>query len=111
MDATVVTAVSEFEIVNDEVVGVEEIYTDAIDNEAVEATKERLVAIHDQMDRLVYGTNLVINEQISPEKMSRINDLVLQLEKAAINLGSEITSKAEPSKTDEPEDNEVESKE
>ena len=103
MDATVITQVSEYEIVNDEVVGVEEIYSDAIDNEAFEATKNRIAGLNDQMDRLLYATSLAMNEQVSPERISRINDLVLQLEKAAINLGAAITSTDESGKQIEEE--------
>ncbi len=88
----VVTGVSEFELKKTEIVSKEEIYEDAIDNEAVEATKQRIIEIHDQIENLLYNTGLVMGEKISPEKMSRINDLVLALQKDSLNLGSVITS-------------------
>ena len=87
-----VTGVSEFELKKTEIVNKEEIYEDAIDNEAVEATKQRIIEIHDQIENLLYNTGLVMGEKISPEKMSRINDLVLALQKDSLNLGSVITS-------------------
>ncbi len=90
-DPVVVTGVSEFELKKTEIVGKEEIYEDAIDNEAVEATKQRIVEIHNQMENLLYNTGLVMGENISPEKMSKINDLVLALQKDSLNLGSVIT--------------------
>ena len=91
-DPVVVTGVSEFELKKTEIVSKEEIYEDAIDNEAVEATKQRIIEIHDQIENLLYNTGLVMGEKISPEKMSRINDLVLALLKDSLNLGSVITS-------------------
>ena len=91
-DPVVVTGVSEFELKKTEIVNKEEIYEDAIDNEAVEATKQRIIEIHDQIENLLYNTGLVMGEKISPEKMSRINDLVLALQKDSLNLGSVITS-------------------
>lgn len=91
-DPVVVTGVSEFELKKTEIVSKEEIYEDAIDNEAVEATKQRIIEIHDQIENLLYNTGLVMGEKISPEKMSRINDLVLALQKDSLNLGSVITS-------------------
>ena len=91
-DPVVVTGVSEFELEKTEIVSKEEIYEDAIDNEAVEATKQRIIEIHDQIENLLYNTGLVMGEKISPEKMSRINDLVLALQKDSLNLGSVITS-------------------
>ena len=91
-DPVVVTGVSEFELNKTEIVSKEEIYEDAIDNEAVEATKQRIIEIHDQIENLLYNTGLVMGEKISPEKMSRINDLVLALQKDSLNLGSVITS-------------------
>ncbi len=90
-DPVVVTGVSEFELKKTEIVSKEEIYEDAIDNEAVEATKQRIVEIHNQMENLLYNTGLVMGEKISPEKMSKINDLVLALQKDSLNLGSVIT--------------------
>lgn len=96
MDATVITGVSEFEVVNSEIVGVEEILKDAIDNEAVEATRVRLNEIHRQMENLLYSTGLAIGEEITPEKMSKINDLVLELQKVSLNLGSAITAEDIP---------------
>lgn len=90
-DPVVVTGVSEFELKKTEIVSKEEIYRDAIDNEAVEATKQRIVEIHNQMENLLYNTGLVMGEKISPEKMSKINDLVLALQKDSLNLGSVIT--------------------
>lgn len=91
-DPVVVTGVSEFELKKTEIVSKEEIYEDAIDNEVVEATKQRIIEIHDQIENLLYNTGLVMGEKISPEKMSRINDLVLALQKDSLNLGSVITS-------------------
>lgn len=93
MEPTVITQVSEFEIVNGEVVGVEKIYEDAIDTEAVESARARIGEIHNQIEPLLYSTNLALGEAMSPEKMSRINDLILELQKVSLNLGSEITSK------------------
>lgn len=91
-DPVVVTGVSEFELKKTEIVSKEEIYADAIDNEAVEATKRRITEIHDQIESLLYNTGLAMGENISPEKMSKINDLVLALQKDSLNLGSVITS-------------------
>ena len=91
-DPVVVTGVSEFELKKTEIVSKEEIYEDAIENEAGEATKQRIIEIHDQIENLLYNTGLVMGEKISPEKMSRINDLVLALQKDSLNLGSVITS-------------------
>lgn len=91
-DPVVVTGISEFELKKTEIVSKEEIYEDAIDNEAVEATKQRIIEIHDQIENLLYNTGLVMGEKLSPEKMSKINDLVLALQKDSLNLGSVITS-------------------
>ena len=96
MEPTVITQVSEFEIVNGEVVGVENIYEDAIDTEAVEAARARIGEIHNQIEPLLYSTHLALGEVMSPEKMSRINDLILELQKVSLNLGSEITAKEDP---------------
>lgn len=102
MEPTVITQVSEFEIVNGEVVGVENIYEDAIDTEAVEAARARIGEIHNQIEPLLYSTNLALGEVMSPEKMSRINDLILELQKVSLNLGSEITAKEDsPAETNE----------
>lgn len=91
-EPVVVRGICEYELKKTEITSREEIYKDAIDNETVEATKQRIIEIHNRIEALLYNTGLALGENISPEKLSGINDLVLALQKDSLNLGSLITT-------------------
>ena len=67
-----------------------------LDNSTIDYAKLQLlvalIKLANSFENLLYNTGLVMGEKISPEKMSRINDLVLALQKDSLNLGSVITS-------------------
>ena len=39
----------------------------------------------------MYNNHLAVSEKMSPEKMAEINNIVLELEKYSVNLGSAVT--------------------
>ena len=39
----------------------------------------------------VYNTDLAVGQDTSPEQLARINNIILELEKSAINLGATLT--------------------
>lgn len=83
----VVRGNSEFILENDELLNKEDALRDAMDNEALDITKKKLADIHDRLETILYNTNLAVNTELTPEKLSEINNLVLELEKNSVNLG------------------------
>ena len=43
------------------------------------------------LEQILYNTQLAMGGQISPERMVEINNIVMELEKATMNLSSTVT--------------------
>jgi metallo-beta-lactamase family protein len=63
---------------------------DAIDEETLNNTRENLSEIHRRIEDILYNARLVVVDEITPEKLAKINNIVLELEKSTINLGAEV---------------------
>lgn len=89
-DPIVVRGNSEYVLEKDEIVNIEQAMAEAVDDETVAKTKSNLADIERRLEDIVATAKLAVDEDIDPEKMARINNIVLELEKATINLGAEI---------------------
>lgn len=87
----VVQGNSEFILEKDEIINEEEAMKDAMDSEALEGIKKNIADIHRRLEAILYNANLAVNGNLSPEKMARINNIVLELEKNSTNLGAAVT--------------------
>ncbi len=87
----VVQGNSEFILEKDEIINKEDALRDAMDSEALDSIKKNISDIHRRLEGILYNTHLAVNETLSPEKMAEINNIVLQLEKYSVNLGSAVT--------------------
>lgn len=86
-DPIVIRGNSEFVLENDELLNKEEALRDAMDNEALDVTKKKIADIHSRLETILYNTNLAVNTELTPEKLLKINNLVMELEKDSVNLG------------------------
>ena len=89
-DPIVVRGNSEYVLEKDEIVNIEQAMAEAVDDETVAKTKSNLADIERRLEDIVATAKLAVDADIDPEKMARINNIVLELEKATINLGAEI---------------------
>lgn len=87
----VVQGNSEFILEKNEIVNKEEALRDAMDSEALADIKKNISDVHRRLEGILYNTHLAVNEKLSPKKMAEINNIVLQLEKYSVNLGSAVT--------------------
>ena len=90
-EPTVVQGFSEFELVNHKIVNKEQAMLEAIDAENIVDIKKRIADIHDDIEHILYNTQLAVAEDIPPEKAAQIKNIVLELEKLSLNLGSAVT--------------------
>ena len=92
-DCTVIEAVSEFQLDKVTRLTEKEASPEAefADEEQMEKTRERIANIHDGLEQILYNTQLAMGGQISPERMVEINNIVMELEKATMNLSSTVT--------------------
>ena len=87
----VVNGNSEYILEKDELVSADTVMEDAVDEETLNNLRKTLFEIHRSIEDILYNTKLAVGENISGEKMAKINNMVLELEKFTINLGSAIS--------------------
>jgi len=90
-ECTVITGVSEFELTNVEVKTIREEMRREFNEEAVLNIKSRIAGINEDLQKILYNTHLAVSAELSPERIAEINNIVLELEKQSINLGSAVT--------------------
>lgn len=95
-DCTVVEGVSEFELSKETVMTMQEAVAEMAGAEQIAGVRDRISGIHDDLERILYNTQLAVGDRISAERMAEIKNVVLELEKNALNLGSVVTSEERP---------------
>lgn len=83
---------SEFELETGRLLSKEEVITEVMDDEGIEELKDKIVNVKEQLDQMLSGAENAMKNQLSAEKLQQINNIVLELEKASLNLGSSLTS-------------------
>lgn len=86
----VVRGNSEFVLEKDEIVNMQQAMADAVDAESIAKTKNNLADIQRRLEDVLNNASIAVDEDMDPEKLARISNIVLELEKATINLGAEI---------------------
>jgi len=88
----VITENSEFELETGKLLSKEEVIYDAMDEEDIAGLKDRIANIKAELDNILTSTQGAMEKEISSEKLNSINSIILELEKASVNLGSSITA-------------------
>lgn len=91
-DPVVIMQNSEFELETGRLLSKEEVITEVMDDEGIEELKDKIVNVKEQLDQMLSGAENAMKNQLSAEKLQQINNIVLELEKASLNLGSSLTS-------------------
>ena len=87
----VVRGNSEYVLEKDEVVDMSDAMRDDVDVEMLNDVRTNLYDIHRRIEDILYNAKLAVGEDMSSEKLSQINNMVLELEKSTINLGAAVT--------------------
>ena len=91
-EPVVVTGNSEFELETGELLSKEEVIAEVIDEKGVEDLKIKIVNTQEELAKMLESTKDAMEGGVSAEKLQQINNIVLELEKASVNLGSSITA-------------------
>ena len=93
----VVQGVSEFELDMNtaEVINTVEADKEGEHYENVQKVRDEIADIHDSLEYILYNANLAIGEELPESKIIEINNVLQELEKATMNLGSKITEEAD----------------
>ena len=83
---------SEFVLETGELLSKDEVIREVMTEENVSALKDKIVNIKAELDKMLSGTQSAMEQEISVEKLQQINNIILELEKASVNLGSSITA-------------------
>ncbi|MGI6204067.1 MAG: MBL fold metallo-hydrolase RNA specificity domain-containing protein [Anaerovoracaceae bacterium] len=89
-DPTVVHEVSEFELENGTCVSRAEAEAEVMDEETVEDLRKKVADVHDQIEKILYETRLLVGQEVSPEQFTRINNVVRNLERDSLQLGAAV---------------------
>ncbi len=76
-------------------VTMEEAMEEAVDEKVVNDTRDNLYNVRRRLEDIIYNTNLSVDHNTSADKLARMNNIILELEKAAINLGAAISESDE----------------
>ncbi|MDY5422853.1 MBL fold metallo-hydrolase [Hornefia butyriciproducens] len=89
---------SEFELdMNDvRVLNMTEAVQTAAGDEDVQKVRSKISEIETELEGILYNTSLAMSQSMSEEKLVRINNVVQELEKATINLGTAVNQREEP---------------
>ena len=68
---------------------------EAVDEKTVNTARENLFNVRRRLEDIIYNTDLSVDQNTDPEKLARINNIILELEKSAINLGATISESDE----------------
>ena len=84
---------SEFELDmnTSEVVNFEEAMRQAAQDEEIRKVRMSIADIHNNIESILYHTDLAINEEISEAKLMQINNVIQELKKATMVLGTTVT--------------------
>lgn len=63
----------------------------AAKKEELSEMRRKLAEVHHALEHLLYTTQLAPDDSLTEERMDKLNDILLQLEKNTLNLGSEVT--------------------
>lgn len=91
-DPVVVLGNSEFELNMGDVsvVNMSEAVKAGADDEDVQKVRNKISGIHTEIEDILYNANLAMESSIPADKLVKINNIVQELEKATINLGTAV---------------------
>ena len=90
-----VNAEYELEPSNGVVVDMKEAMAEAVDEKSLNSARDNLFNVRRRLEDIIYNTNLSIDKSTNPERLAKINNIILELEKSAINLGAVISERDE----------------
>ena len=82
---------SEFELETGELIASDEVIKEVIDEEGLTSLKSKIADIQKGVSNILGQTDSALSNELSPEKLTQINNILQELEKVSLNLGSTVT--------------------
>lgn len=87
----VVEGVSEFELDFNHILNMNEAMAQGVNDEDIQKVRNTMSTIHNDLEMILFNADLAMGNNLSEEKLFRINNLVQELKKTTLNLGSVVT--------------------
>jgi metallo-beta-lactamase family protein len=81
----------EYTLSKDAAAPADDVMKELVSPESLRQIKSRLFSVHEDLENILYNAHLAVRSSLSPEQIAEINNIVLELEKNMLNLGSAIT--------------------
>jgi metallo-beta-lactamase family protein len=81
----------EYTLEKDTILTKEDAIREAIDESVFEDIKGRISKVHYDLENILYAAHLAMNKDASATRLAELSNIVLELEKTSINLGSALT--------------------
>ena len=91
LSTTPVFANSEFELETGELIAKDEVIKEVIDEEGLTNLRSKIADIQKGVDNILGQTDSALSKEMSAEKLTQINNILQELEKVSLNLGSTVT--------------------
>ena len=93
-NCTVVEGDSEYTLSKNTVVTMEDYNKVIVSPESLTRIKNKISAVHDDLETILYNTHLAVGSDLTPEQLTEINNTILELEKYTYSLGSTVAKEA-----------------
>ena len=91
LSTTPVFANSEFELETGELIAKDEVIKEVIDEEGLTNLRSKIADIQKGVDNILRQTDSALSKEMSADKLTQINNILQELEKVSLNLGSTVT--------------------
>lgn len=92
-DCTVVEDVSEFNLDSDLLISVEDTRDKIATQQQLTDVRNQLSKVHDDLESILYNANLAVENGTTQDKINEINNIILELDKSSLKLGSAVAKK------------------
>ncbi len=94
-DPVVVLGNSEFELdmESSTLLNFDEANKKAVEYDEIQAVRSKISDIHNDMEHILYNADLAMAQDIDEDKIIKINNIIQELEKATINLGTVVNER------------------
>lgn len=87
LDSVVIKGITEYTLSKEGIKTYEEIEDRIAAPESVLKIKTNIASIHNDLENILYNTQLAMGEKLLPEQVAEINNIILSLQKSTVNLG------------------------
>jgi Predicted metal-dependent RNase, consists of a metallo-beta-lactamase domain and an RNA-binding KH domain len=92
-DCTVVEDVSEYNLDSDTLLSMEDTRNNIATKDQLTSVRNQLSKVHEEMEAILYNANLAVDNGATQDKITEISNIILELDKSSIKLGSAVAKK------------------